>query len=290
MNDHKVPVLAGRILELIDGQRKKAAVLEATDKPSQTVKQEKSEDKDVKVKDVELDNTDGTEAAKEMSEGAAPIVDEFTTKGDDTEAVDESSLVMTERGSQRGDPIDAPEKAASVDVDTDDNQTDFLTASMETLLNDQLAFEMYSSYLYYAIAAWSNSKGLTGFYAWFKRQGDDEICHALKIMEYLVDTGSELTFPAIKSPNALIDFKSMEDATKAALEHEMEVTKRWQKIGEKAKTDPNLATQQLAQWFMTEQVEEEDGAVTLHQRVQMAETGAGILVIDTQLLNTDPGE
>jgi ferritin len=180
---------------------------------------------------------------------------------------------------------------AMIDLDTDDEQTDFLSDEMETMLNDQVAYEMYSAYLYYMVAAWSMSKGLVGFSSWFERQGDDEIQHAMKIYKYLVDSGSEVTLPPIPSPLEEVGgLEVMEDATRAVLDHEMSVTKRWQAIGELAKSEPNLATQELAQWFMTEQVEEEDGAVTLHQQVQLADSGAGLLIIDSELKEKDPNE
>ena len=182
-------------------------------------------------------------------------------------------------------------RKAQVDLETDDAQTDFLSPEMEALLNDQVAYEMYSAYIYYMVAAWSMSKGLVGFSSWFERQGDDEIQHAMKIYKYLVDTGSEVTLPPIPSPLGEIgELDSMEEATRAVLDHEMSVTKRWQRIGELAKSEPNLATQELAQWFMTEQVEEEDGAVTLHQQVQLADSGAGLLLIDSELKEKDPNE
>jgi ferritin len=180
-------------------------------------------------------------------------------------------------------------KKASVDLDgMDDVQTDLISPEMENLLNDQVAFEMYSAYVYFMVAAWCQSKGLNGFERWFKSQGDGEIGHAMKIYKYLVDTGSEVTLPAIPSPRPLATFKVMEEATRAVLDHEMKVTKRWMRIGELAKSEPSLATQELAQWFATEQVEEEDAAVTLHQKVQLADSGAGLLIIDADLRTRNP--
>ena len=178
----------------------------------------------------------------------------------------------------------AKEITGAVNLDTDGRQTKFISDEMSKLLNDQVAYEMYSAYVYFMVAAWSQSKGLTGFHKWFKGQGDDEIVHAMKIYKYLVDTGSSVTLPQIASPGEeLAGLKTMEQATRAVLDHEMIVTKRWQFIGELAKSEPNLATQELAQWFMTEQVEEEDAAVTLHQKVQLADSGAGILIVDHEL-------
>lgn len=169
-------------------------------------------------------------------------------------------------------------------------QTDFLSPEMEVLLNEQVAYEMYSAYLYFMVAAWCQSKGLVGFQAWFERQGNDEIGHAMKIYKYLVDTGSSVTLPPIPSPAELADIGSVQEAAKAVLDHEMSVTAKWKRIGELSKAEPNLATQQLAQWFMTEQVEEEDGAMTLLQKVQMADSGSGVLIVDHELKSLDPNE
>lgn len=173
--------------------------------------------------------------------------------------------------------------AADVSLETDAFQTKFLSEEVKAMLNDQVGFEMYSAYVYFMLSAWSKSKGLEGFAKWFKGQGDDEIGHAMRIYNYLVDTGSDVQLPAIASPMALGTFGNMREAMRAALDHEMKVTKRWQIIGEASKREANLATQELAQWFAREQIEEEDKAVTLYQRVQLADTGAGLLIIDHEL-------
>jgi ferritin len=165
-------------------------------------------------------------------------------------------------------------------------QTDFLSPKMEELLNAQVGYEFYSAYLYFLAAGWFQSKGLVGFQCWMEKQGKGEIDHGMKIYKYLVDTGSELELPSIPAPVA--GWNEVAEVTRAVLDHEMSVTKRWKNIGELAKSEPNLATQELAQWFATEQVEEEDAAVTLHQKVQMAEGGTGILIIDTDLKDRAP--
>jgi ferritin len=178
-------------------------------------------------------------------------------------------------------PDTAPGEQVKLKVDS--RQTKFLTKEMTDMLNEQIAFEMFSAYVYYMVAAWSQSKGLTGFEKHFKCQGDGEIGHAMKIYGYLIDTGSTVDLPAIPSPTNLIKFSNMQEACRAVLDHEMLVTKRWQAIGERAKADPNLATQEIAQWFMTEQVEEEDVAMTMLNKVELADSGSGLLIIDAGL-------
>ena len=178
-----------------------------------------------------------------------------------------------------------PEKSLSnqVALKVDDKQTRFLSPEMVSMLNEQIGFEMLSAYLYFMMAAWSQSKGLTGFQAHFQKQGEGEVCHGMKVYKYLVDTGSKVEIPAVPSTSKLINFSNMQEACRAALDHEMVVTRRWQVIGEKAKAEPNLATQELAAWFMTEQVEEEDLSMTLLNKVELADSGAGLLIIDAGL-------
>lgn len=173
--------------------------------------------------------------------------------------------------------------AAAVKLTLDSKQTRFLSPSMQSMLNEQIAFEMFSAYVYFMVAAWSQTKGLTGFQAHFQKQGDGEIQHAMKIYKYLVDTGSTVDLPAIPSPTDLVKFSNMQEACRAVLDHEMIVTKRWQEIGELAKTEHNLATQEIAQWFMTEQIEEEDISLTLLNKVELADSGSGLLIIDAGL-------
>lgn len=172
---------------------------------------------------------------------------------------------------------------AGVSLETDDEQTKFVSEEMAALLNQQVANEMYAAYLYFMVAAWSETKGLTGFAKHFKTQGNDEIAHAMKVYGYLVATNTDVTLPAIPSPESLAKFSEMQEATRAVADQEMKVTADWKQIGELAKGEPNLATQELAQWFMTEQVEEENKSIALHQKVQLADTGSGILLLDAEL-------
>jgi len=166
-------------------------------------------------------------------------------------------------------------------------QTDFLADDMEGLLNRQVGSEFYSAYLYYMVAAICQSKGLVGFQNWFETQGDGEIEHAMKVYKYLMDTGSLVELPEIPGPTLSSEMEVAE-LTRAVLDHEMGVTQDWKRIGQLAKEQDNPATCQLVQWFMTEQVEEEDAALTLHQRVQLADSGSGILLIDNDLKDRSP--
>ena len=187
------------------------------------------------------------------------------------------------------DIIDVPEIGVEVVEESADStqQTDFVPENMEVLLNRQVGAEFYSSYLYYMIAAICQSKGLVGFQNWFEKQGDDEIDHAMKVYNYLVDTGSTLVLPTIPGP-VLDAGMEIIDLTRLVLDHEMGVTKDWNRIGQLAKQQDNPATYKLVMDFLSEQIEEEDAALTLHQKVQLADTGSGLLMVDADLRDRSP--
>jgi ferritin len=187
------------------------------------------------------------------------------------------------------DIVDVPEIGVEVVEESADSaaQTDFVPEDMEVLLNRQVGAEFYSSYLYYMIAAICQSKGLVGFQNWFESQGDDEIDHAMKVYNYLVDTGSTLVLPTIPGP-VLDAGMEIIDLTRLVLDHEMGVTQDWNRIGQLAKQQDNPATSKLVMDFLSEQIEEEDAALTLHQKVQLADTGSGLLMIDTDLRDRSP--
>lgn len=168
-------------------------------------------------------------------------------------------------------------------------QSDFIADDMESLLNRQVGVEFFSAYLYFMVAAVFQSKGLVGFQAWMERQGDDEVDHAMRVYKYLVDTGSSVVLPAVPSPN-VDPSADVVELTRLVLNHEMRVTQDWTRIGQLAKNQDNPATSKLVQDFMNEQIEEEDAALTLHQRVQMADSGSGILMVDNDLKDRDPNE
>ena len=170
----------------------------------------------------------------------------------------------------------------------DDRQTNFLSDDMESMLVRQIGVEFYSAYIYYSMAAWFESKGLMGFASYYHRQASHETDHAMVVYKYLIQTGSDYqTLPEVPAPP--VEFGSILNLTRMALDHEMKVTRDWEEIAELAR-DENPATLRLAQDFLQEQIEEEDGAVSLYQKVQLAETGAGILMLDRELRDRDPGK
>ena len=158
--------------------------------------------------------------------------------------------------------------------------TKFLSDAITDLLSQQCGNECFAAYSYHGVAAWFDLIGLKGFCKYHEAQGNGEIGHAKKIFKFMLEAGAEPNLPAISAP--LVRYDSVEQTLQAIVDHEKSVTESWRKIGKQAMTDEDMATMDLAQAFLVEQLEEENSAITLLQRAKMAGKN-GIIVVDAEL-------
>jgi ferritin len=157
-----------------------------------------------------------------------------------------------------------------------------ITKRMEDALNEQIKNELYSSYLYLAMAAWFNDKNLNGFSHWMRMQAKEEDLHAMKFYDYVLDQGARVDLRAIEGPP--MDFASVSGVFEKTLEHERKVTALIHNLVNIAREEKDVATEIFLQWFVTEQVEEEATADEILQQVKLVkESGSGLLMIDRQL-------
>ncbi len=130
-----------------------------------------------------------------------------------------------------------------------------LSSKLERLLNDQINLELCSAYAYFGMAAYFEHTAFTGFGKWMEIQSREELGHAHRFFEYLVERGGRITLEAIPEPK--YDFKSPLDAFKASLGHEQKVSAAICAIYEAASGEKDYATLSFLKWFLDEQVEEE---------------------------------
>jgi len=153
---------------------------------------------------------------------------------------------------------------------------------MEEALNGQINEELFSAYLYLALAAYFHDQGLEGMARWMELQTKEELEHALRIFRHLVERGGRVTLQAIREPQA--EWESPLEAFRAAYQHEQHITGKIHELVELAQAEKDHAAFQMLGWFVAEQVEEEDQtkrAVELLERV--GPDGRGILMIDHKL-------
>ncbi|MFO8009944.1 MAG: ferritin [Dehalococcoidia bacterium] len=143
-----------------------------------------------------------------------------------------------------------------------------LSERMAEALNVQLNKEMYSGYLYMAMSAECASLGLKGFANWFMVQYQEEMAHAMKFYDYILRSGNKVRLMAIDQPR--IDFDSPLAMFENTLAHEKFVTGLIQGLVDLAEEENDSTTRDLLQWYVKEQVEEEETAGKLLDRVRSA--------------------
>jgi ferritin len=147
---------------------------------------------------------------------------------------------------------------------------------------EQINHELYSSYLYLAMAAYSESIDLPGFAKWLQAQAKEETAHGMKMFEFLIERGERVELGAIAKPP--VDFGAALDIFKAVLAHEKKVTGLIHNLYSVAQKADDPAAAIFMQWFVTEQVEEEKHANEIIALLQRIKPDSGqILMIDHQL-------
>ena len=126
------------------------------------------------------------------------------------------------------------------------------------LLNDQINKELYSAYLYLDIANYYDELDLDGYANYYMIQAQEERDHALLFMKYMQINGLKVTLKAIDQPDKTFD--SVLAPLEIAAEHERYVTDLINNIYHEAQLDKDYRAMKFLDWFVDEQMEEEDNA------------------------------
>ena len=129
------------------------------------------------------------------------------------------------------------------------------------LLYDQINKEFYSAYLYLDIANYYQDMNLNGYANYYNIQAQEERDHALLFMQYMQNNGLKVTLEAIAKPDKTFD--SVLSPMEVAAEHERYVTSLINNIYREAHVDGDYRTMKFLDWFIDEQMEEENSADTM---------------------------
>ena len=162
-----------------------------------------------------------------------------------------------------------------------------LTEKMQTALNGQLNAELYSSYLYLSMNAYFKTVNLDGFANWMYYQAQEELEHSLKFYDFVIQRGGKVQLTQIAAPPT--EWDSPMAVFEATLAHEQKVTGLINDLVEIAHEERDHATHIFLQWFVSEQVEEEEnvGGV-LEQLKLMGDAKGGLFMIDRELAKRSP--
>jgi ferritin len=161
-------------------------------------------------------------------------------------------------------------------------ETTMLSDKMQAELNTQVNAELYSSYLYVSMSACFESINLPGFAAWMRAQAQEEVIHAVKIFDYVVERGGRALLQPIDGPQT--EWDSPLAAFQAAYAHEQKVTGLINDLVSLAEEEKDYATRSFLQWFVDEQVEEEASADAVVQKLLLVKDApGGLFMLDGEL-------
>lgn len=159
-----------------------------------------------------------------------------------------------------------------------------ISPRIQQLLNEQMRNELYSAYFYMTMQTWFEERSLTGFGNWYDVQVKEERDHALRIRSYLLKVNGSPVFLEIEQPDQ--QFSDIGDILQRTLAHEQMITSKINEIMDCAQSERDYRTIQFLQWYVIEQMEEEENVHGLIDRFHMAESSeAGILFMDSELLS-----
>ena len=163
-----------------------------------------------------------------------------------------------------------------------------LSEKMLDALNGQLNAELYSAYLYLSMNAYFKSINLDGFANWMHYQAQEELAHSMKFYDFINQRGGRVKLQGVEAPPG--DWSSPLAVFEATLEHEQKVTGLINDLVEMALEERDHATNIFLQWFVSEQVEEEESVTgVLEQLKLMGEAKGGLFMIDRELSKRSAG-
>lgn len=157
-----------------------------------------------------------------------------------------------------------------------------LSKKIEAAFNEQLNAEMYSAYLYLSMGAYFEADGMAGFANWMRVQAQEEMVHAIKFFDHINERGGRVTLKAIAGPET--DWDSAAAVFEHVYKHEQKVTGLIHNLVNLAIEEKDHASRSFLQWFVDEQVEEEDSASTVLDRLKLiGDSGNGLFMMDREL-------
>lgn len=149
-------------------------------------------------------------------------------------------------------------------------------------MNSQIKHELYSAYLYLSMASHFDANNLKGFSHWMKVQAKEELEHGMKFYEYLNSRGAKVNLEVIDQPP--LEFGDPVEIFAMVLDHEKSVTDRINLLYSIAIDDKDYASQSFLNWFVDEQVEEEEHAAEILDTLKkVGDKSTALFMLDRSL-------
>lgn len=157
-----------------------------------------------------------------------------------------------------------------------------IAKKLETALNKQINEEIFSAYLYLSMSAYFLSLNLDGFASWMKIQAREEMSHAMKLFGFLDEMEGRVSLLAVQEPQK--EWESPLAAFNAAHKHEQHISACIHDLYRLAAAESCYPMQVMLQWFIKEQVEEENTAARIaHMLTQVQDSPQGLWLVNREL-------
>ncbi len=167
-------------------------------------------------------------------------------------------------------------------------KTNRLSKTLNMALNEQITNEAYAAQIYLSYASWADNNGYCGIANFLFRHAGEERNHMMKLLEYILKRGAKVAITAIPAPTS--DPSSVNNCFEKVFEKEVDNTKAIYKIVKMSLHEEDWATWHFLQWFVKEQTEEENLAISLLDKIKIAggekATADALYVLDKDLEKT----
>ena len=158
-----------------------------------------------------------------------------------------------------------------------------LTGKLMEAINDQVTLEMEAAVVYRQLAIEMEVIDLPGIAAWLRHQADEEIVHANKFIDHVLDRGNHPVIGTVPAPDVPVG-ASPAQVFAAALHHEEVVSESIRNLVRAADAEGDIDSRPLLNWFVEEQIEEESTVKEILARINLVgDDGPGLLRLDADL-------
>ena len=153
---------------------------------------------------------------------------------------------------------------------------------LNSAINDQVKNELESYYIYLSMAAYLHSKSLDGMGHWMRAQAHEEMIHAMKFIEHLIDRDGKVILQDLKQLKT--EWSSPLEVFQDAYEHEKLISSKINDLTTIAREERDYASEPMLAWFTDEQIEEEASSGKIADELEMiGEDKSALLMLDREL-------
>ena len=149
-------------------------------------------------------------------------------------------------------------------------------------MNEQVRHELESYYIYLSMVAWFHGQNLDGMAHWMRCQAHEEMIHAMKFFDHVVERGGTVALLDLKQHKT--SWSSPLEAWKDAYAHEQFISGRCREITKVVREESDYSAEPLMAWFNKEQIEEEANTSRVVANLEMVgDNKQAILMLDREL-------